>query len=500
MSVDPPAPPTNLARSRDDVLTIGDRRARGKAARATVPRRSLEVLPTVPDRADPVAMLQRQAQDRVPELVPLRYGRMVDSPFAFLRGSAAVMSADLAAAPNTGLGVQACGDAHLMNFGLFSTPERAQIFDINDFDETIPGPWEWDLKRLVASVEVACRSNGFTRSAIEAAVRTGVREYRTAMAKFAGWRTLDIWYASLPADRVLAGSASLDKGTARAARRTAAKALKRDSLQAFGKLTVRDGATVRFASRPPLLVPVTELDEGIAPDAIADFLLGALRAYRRTLPDDRRHLLESFRVVDMARKVVGVGSVGTRAWVILLLGRDDRDPLLLQVKEAQRSVLEPYVRRSRFANSGQRVVSGQRLMQAASDIFLGWVRVEAGLDGRTRDFYLRQLRDGKASADVSAMPPGALAAYAGLCGWTLARAHARSGDPVAISAYLGRSEVVDDAMVTFARAYGDRTECDHEALVRAVRAGRVDAAVGVETDRSARSRQDQPGCSTSCAR
>jgi uncharacterized protein (DUF2252 family) len=432
-----------------------------------------------PDRPDPVAVLARQALDRVPELVPLRYGRMVESPFAYLRGSAAVMAGDLAAAPVSGLHTQVCGDAHLMNFGLFTTPERAQIFDVNDFDETLPGPWEWDVKRLLASVEVAARSNGYTREAIEAAVRSGAREYRNAMAMFAGWRTIDIWYASLPAERILAASAGIDESTARSARRTAAKALKRDSLQALGKLTVRAGGSVRFASRPPLLVPVTELEGSIRPEAVEDFLLDALAHYRRTLVDDRRQLLESFRVVDMARKVVGVGSVGTRAWVVLLLGRDDNDPLLLQVKEAQRSVLEPYLRRSRFTNSGQRVVSGQRMMQAASDIFLGWVRVASGLDGRSRDFYVRQLRDGKASADVSAMQPGTLAAYAELCGWTLARAHARSGDPIAISGYLGRSEVFDDAMVTFARAYADQTERDHAALAEAVRAGRIDAARGV---------------------
>ena len=460
--------------------TVAERQERGRLARAEVPRRSQGQFDVRPDRRDPVEILQLQAASRVPELVPIRYGRMATSPFAFLRGAAAVMAADLAPLPLSGIRAQICGDAHLLNFGVFSTPERSQLFDINDFDETLPGPWEWDLKRLAASTEVAARSNGYAKDVRQDCVRAAVRDYRAAMAEFAEQRTLDVWYASLPVDKLveMAGS-KLGGKVAKALKRTTDKALTRDSLQAFGKLTETVGDEARFVSHPPLLVPVSELVTADSFVQTTEFLSTALREYRRTLPEDRRHLLDSFRFVDMARKVVGVGSVGTRAWVLLLVGRDNADPLLLQVKEAQQSVLEPYVGRASVTNCGQRVVAGQRLMQTASDIFLGWYRVPSGLDGQPRDFYFRQLRDGKGSADVTTMRPAGLATYAGLCGWTLARAHARSGDRIAISSYLGRSEAFDDALVSFAVAYADQTERDHAALETAIRDGRIEAISGV---------------------
>ena len=461
-------------------LTPEERAARGKAARAEVPRSSHAVFDPVPQRPDPVGLLEQQAVSRLPELVPIRYGRMASSPFAFFRGAALVMASDLAGTPRTGLQVQACGDAHVANFGLFASPERQLVFDLNDFDETLPGPWEWDVKRFAASVEVAGRGNGFTDAERRSAVVAGVREYRTAMISFAAQGNLAMWYQQVPGKRLTADLAAPERARlTKVAGRVAARARSRDHLQALGKLTRVVNGEPKFVSDPPLLVPVDEL-LGSAADAeqVREQVWQAMRSYRSTLTNDRRHLLEGYRFVDLARKVVGVGSVGTRAWVALLLGRDSADPLLLQFKEAEASVLEGFVGRSEYANSGRRVVSGQRLMQATSDSFLGWQRVQ-GFDGRTRDFYIRQLHDWKGSFEVEEMVPLGLAVYAKLCGWTLARAHARSGDRIAIASYLGSGDAFDKAVATFAGLYADQNERDHAALVAAISKGQVTAVPGV---------------------
>jgi uncharacterized protein (DUF2252 family) len=455
--------------------TAAERAARGKAARAEVPRSShAEWAPAA--RQDPVSILEQQAASRVPELVPIRYGRMLVSPFTFYRGSAAVMAADLAQTPQSGIRAQLCGDAHLSNFGGFASPERDLVFDINDFDETLPGPWEWDVKRLAASIEIAGRDLDFKAAARRTAVLATVRAYREAIRSFATMRALDVWYARLDAGGILARvGGRLGHDARKNFTKQVAKARTKDSMRAFSKLTgVVDGKQ-RIIADPPLIVPI----EHLAPDgegsAIEDEIKGLLRAYRATLPRDRRRLSESFRYGHLARKVVGVGSVGTRAWIVLLLGRDDQDPLFLQVKEAQASVLEPFAGAGPDKNQGQRVVEGQRLMQASSDIMLGWMRVEKGLDGRQRDFYVRQLWDWKVSADIERMRPSVAAAYGQLCGWTLARAHARSGDGVAIASYLGSGDTFDRALAEFASAYADQNERDYRALAGAVEAGSIDA-------------------------
>jgi uncharacterized protein (DUF2252 family) len=425
---------------------------------------------------DPVAILEEQGKARVPELLPIRYARMAASPFAFLRGAAAIMARDLSDGPRTTLDTQLCGDAHLANFGGFASPERTLVFDLNDFDETLPGPFEWDVKRLVASIEVAARDRGFKRDVRRGAVLGAVRGYREAMREFAGMPNLAVWYARLDAGRL--DERLRDQGVRAALRtfeRAVAKARTKNSIRAFTKLTEQVDGELRIASQPPLLVPIRELAEHIEAEELENRLREVLRNYRRTLEGDRRALLEQFRLVDVARKVVGVGSVGTRAWVALLLGRDDGDPLFLQVKEAQRSVLEPYLGRSKYPNHGRRVVGGQRLMQSASDIFLGWNRT-VGIDGVERDFYIRQLWDWKASLDVESVKPAGLAIYAGICGETLARSHARSGDRVAIASYLGKSDAFDRALAEFAVAYAERTERDHAALVAAIESGRLTAA------------------------
>jgi uncharacterized protein (DUF2252 family) len=461
-------------------FTRAERAARGKAARAEVSRSNQAEIEFPRDR-DPVALLEQQAASRVPELVPIRYGRMLVSPFAFYRGGALIMAADLARTPSSDIRAQLCGDAHLSNFGGFASPERNLVFDINDFDETAPGPWEWDVKRLAASFVVAGRENGFSRKQQRTVVLDVVRSYREAMAAFAGMRNLDVWYAYLDAERVLhERGAELDPKAQKRAEANVAKARTKDSLQAFDKLArVVDGEP-RIVSDPPLVVPIDELiPDDAARDEVMDILLELFRSYRGTLQTDRRHLLEQFRLVDVARKVVGVGSVGTRAWIALLLGVDGQDPLFLQMKEAQSSVLEQFVGKSRYANAGHRVVAGQRLMQAVSDIFLGWQRVLAGIDGRPRDFFIRQLKDQKASADVEAMTPTAMAAYGRMCGWTLARAHARSGDRIAIAAYLGKSDTFDQALAAFSEAYADQNERDYAALQEAVASGRVTAQIGL---------------------
>ncbi|HEX6457127.1 MAG TPA: DUF2252 domain-containing protein [Solirubrobacterales bacterium] len=428
----------------------------------------------VSDR-DPLQVLAEQDRSRIPHLVPIRYGRMAASPFAFFRGAAAVMAADLAQTPTTPLIAQLCGDAHLSNFGVFSAPDRRLVFDCNDFDETCPGPFEWDVKRLAASIAVAGRQLGFGGRRREKAVRAGAAGYRNSIRSFAGMRNIDVWYARIDVESRLAGLRSQVAGRRfRKVERGLAKAEAKDSLRALRKLTHEVDGRLRIVSDPPLITPVGELAGAAAAEAQ---LHSVLDAYVESLPEDRRHLAASYRYVDAAMKVVGVGSVGTRAWIVLLLGRDSGDPLFLQAKEAQRSVLEPFVGASRYRNHGRRVVEGQRLMQAASDIFLGWVSAE-GLDGRRRSFYVRQLWDGKGSATIESMSSKDLAIYSALCGEALARAHARSGDRFGIAAYLGRGEAFDKALCRFAEAYADQNEHDYERLAGAIADGAIEAEAG----------------------
>ncbi|MFD9501902.1 DUF2252 domain-containing protein [Streptomyces sp. NPDC060035] len=456
--------------------TPKERVALGKAARKRAPRSSHHVYEPPANRPDPLALLEAQSAARVQELVPIRYGRMTESPFRFYRGAAAIMASDLAGTPDSGIRAQLCGDAHLLNFRLLASPERHLLFDINDFDETLPGPWEWDVKRLAASLVIAGRANGFTDTERARIVRATVRSYRESMIRFAGMRNLDVWYTRTDEDRIRAVAA--DKLAARGRKRVAratAKARTRDSLQAFDKLTEVAGGQLRIAADPPLIVPITDLLPDAERSATEKEFRKLLRRYGRSLPSDRRSLLADFRPVDMARKVVGVGSVGTRCWIILLLGRDGGDPLFLQAKEADSSVLAPHAGASAYRNQGERVVAGQRLMQAAGDIFLGWERVD-GFDGKRRDFYVRQLRDWKGIAEPELMVPRGMGVFGELCGTTLARAHARSGDRIAIAAYLGHGNVFDRALQTFAERYADQNERDHRALTDAVRAGRLPAA------------------------
>jgi uncharacterized protein (DUF2252 family) len=459
--------------------TPDERAARGKAARAEVPRSSHAEWVVPRDRPDPIALLEAQAASRVPELVPIRYGRMAASPFAFFRGAAAVMAADLADTSQSGIRVQCCGDAHLANFGGFASPERALLFDLNDFDETLPGPWEWDVKRLAASIAIAGRDRGHDATERAVAVRGAVRRYREAMRRFAGMKTLEVWYARL--DESELGELLRAQTTRRQVKRfdrAIAKAKRKDSARAFEKLTYRADGDPRIVSDPPLIVPIEDLLPADRAEEFTAVMRTLIAAYRASLPGDRRRLLDRYRYAALARKVVGVGSVGTRAWVLLLLGRDGEDPLFLQVKEAQQSVLAPFAGASAFTNEGHRVVEGQRIMQASGDILLGWLRTP-GIDGRERDFYVRQLWDWKSSADLTTMRPDDLAGYAELCAWTLARAHARSGDAIAIAAYLGSGDVFDRALVDYAERYADQNERDHRALLDAIDAGRVVAETGV---------------------
>jgi uncharacterized protein (DUF2252 family) len=441
---------------------------RGRAARRVVPRGSHAGWEPAPDRPDPVDLLEAQGRDRIQDLLPIRYSRMMASPFAFLRGSAIVMAQDLAGTPKTGIQAQLCGDAHLLNFGAYASPERALLFDLNDFDESLPGPWEWDVKRLAVSFVVAGRDNGFDAADCHGAAQAAVASYRRRMAEFSEMGELEVWYSRIGEEEVsgLLSDARTKKSTAKRLSKNVRKARGRDSLHALSRLTrVVDGRR-RIIDDPPLLVRIPEGDE------IRGQIYAILESYKRTLQEDRGHLLDRYRFVDAARKVVGVGSVGTRAYVVLLEGSDENDPLFLQVKEAGASVLEGHVPSSTYEHHGHRVVAGQRLMQAASDIFLGWFRGKEG-----RDFYWRQLKDMKGSAEVESMSPDELAIYAGLCGWTLARAHARSGDRVQIAGYLGKSERFDGAVADFAEAYADQNERDHAALCAAVKAGKVTAAV-----------------------
>ena len=461
-------------------LSISERVARGKAARAEVPRSSHAAFEPGPHRPDPVKLLEHQAQTRVPELVPIRYGRMLVSAFTFYRGAAKIMADDLAATPRSGLSVQCCGDAHLSNFGVFASPERRLMFDLNDFDETLPGPWEWDVKRLAVSMLIAARDNDFAASDQDQVVLDTVADYRTAMAGFAAMKNLDVWYSHLDIESALQElGPQLKPAQVKRTEKALAKARTKDSMSAFSKLThVVDGES-RIVAEPPLIVPIHDLAKGSEREEMFEGLHELLRSYRQTLEYDRRVLLEEFRLTDIARKVVGVGSVGTRAWIALMLGRDGEDPLFLQLKEAEASVLEEHLGPSEFSNHGERVVTGQRLMQASSDIFLGWLHVEEGIDGQERDFYGRQLKDWKGSAEIEQMNPSGLAAYGRLCGWTLARAHARSGDRVAIAAYLGKGTVFDRAIVEFSRAYAEQNERDYRALAKAVKSGRIVAETGL---------------------
>jgi hypothetical protein len=454
------------------------RTAVGRAARRRLPRRVHAGWEPPPDRPDPVEILQAQAATRERDLVPIRYGRMLSSPFAFFRGGPAIMANDLAGTPTSGITVQTCGDAHLVNFGLFGSPERELVFSLNDFDETLPGPWEWDVKRLAASVAVAARQNGCSPTQQHDAARETVRAYREAMLSFAAMPTLELWYLQMPSAQVLEIASRLEaefglkapRLTPGRLKRIFAKARARDNLAALAKLCETDSGTLRLSSRPPLLVPVRELWAADDAERVAEGIGLALASYRASLRDDRRALLEQFEVVDMARKVVGVGSVGTRCYVALLQGKRHDDVLFLQVKQAEASVLEPHLQPSGYPNHGQRVVTGQRLLQTVPDIFLGWSR---GPDGN--DYYVRQLWDMKGGIDPAKLTPGGLGVYGGLCGWTLARAHGRGGDEVAIAAYLGKSDAFDDAIAAFAVTYAEVNDRDHRTLVAAVEASELHA-------------------------
>ena len=479
-----------------------ERQAKGRQASEQTPPSSHSGWHPAADRPDPVALLEEQDLTREQDLVPVRHGRMMVSPFTFYRGGAKIMAADLKDTPVAGLNAQLCGDAHLSNFGLFASPERRLLFDLNDFDETLPGPFEWDVKRMAASFMIAARNNGFSKAEARAATQASVTAYREAMADFAKMPTMDIWYSHLDEDELRASLRSalagrkkevkgakgkkgkkdaeqekLAKRAQKVADQTTAKAHTRDSLSALSKLGELAGGQYQIVSQPPVIIPARDLAAtyGLSPDEVMPVIRDQFRAYRATLQADRRHLLEQFEIVDAARKVVGVGSVGTRAFIVLLQGRDAQDPLFLQIKEATASVLEAYLPKSRFRQHGQRVVEGQRMMQAASDIYLGWTK---GLDVN-RHFYWRQLRDMKGSVVVETLLPLGLAFYAGICGWTMARAHARSGDPVAIATYLGASDAFDKSITDFSQRYADQNEQDYEAFVKAVQSGRLQAVEGV---------------------
>ncbi|TFC93895.1 MULTISPECIES: DUF2252 domain-containing protein [Cryobacterium] len=469
-------------------LSVDERKARGKGARERAPLTSHRGWVPAADRPDPVAMLEAQNVTREQDLVPVRHGRMLVSPFTFYRGAAKIMAEDLKDTPRAGLVSQLCGDAHLSNFGMFASPERQLLFDLNDFDETLPGPFEYDVLRMSASFTIAARNNGFSASDTRDVTLAAVRSYREAMGRFATMGTMDVWYARLSEDEVTAvmqGVIGSRKGKQRNAaeaigknvRRNAAKARTRDSLQALSKLAEFVDGQYRIVSRPPIVIPARELMDyfSMSPDETRHAVQGQLRAYRTTLEHDRRHLLEQYRIVDVARKVVGVGSVGTRSFIALLQGRDEQDPLFLQLKEATASVLEDHLPKSRYTQPGERVVQGQRMMQAASDIYLGWTK---GVQ-ENRYLYWRQLRDMKGSAVIEIMEPLAMSFYARICGWTLARAHARSGHPIAITAYLGTSDKFDVSVADFSARYADQNDRDYARFAEAVRSGRIQALDGV---------------------
>jgi uncharacterized protein (DUF2252 family) len=460
-------------------LSVAERVARGRAARSEAPRSSHAVFEPSANRADPLDSLERQANTRVPELVPVRYGRMLVSPFTFYRGAALIMAGDLAQTPHSGLTVQCCGDAHLSNFGVFASPERRLVFDLNDFDETLPGPWEWDVKRLAVSMLIAAINNRHAVKDQERAVLATVEAYRSAMHDFAAMNNLDIWYAHLEIDAALRELRSrLKAKMVKRTEKTLAKARTRDSMMAFSKLTEEVDGRVKIVDQSPLVVPISLLADRER-DELFDGLRLLLDGYRDTLQPNRRVLLEQFELADVARKVVGVGSVGTRAWIALMLGRDGADPLFLQVKEAEASVLEEFVGSSEFSNHGERVVVGQRLMQGATDILLGWFHIDSGFDGAARDFYVRQLKDWKGSAEIEQLGAPGLAMYGELCGWTLARAHARSGDPIAVAAYLGGTDSFARAILEFSNAYAEQNQRDYRTLTNAVTSGKIAAETGL---------------------
>jgi uncharacterized protein (DUF2252 family) len=465
-------------------LSVEDRVARGRAARVAAPRSSHGQWAPASDRPDPMALLEDQAKDRVPDLVPIRYGRMLVSPGTFYRGAALLMAADLSRTPDSGVQVQLCGDAHLSNFGLFASPERQLMFDINDFDETLPGPWEWDIKRLAASLEVAGRDRGFAPADRRAIVLAAASEYRLRMGEAAGMRTLEAWYAHLNVDQVSGllqaevREKRLGKKEAQGAVEDIAKARTRDSVRVFAKRVDQVDGELHIVSDPPLIVPIEDV---VVSDRTRhqteQMMTRLIRSYRRTLAREH-HPIEEFRYVHMARKVVGVGSVGTRCWIVLMIGRDETDPLFLQAKEAPPSVLERFVGPSQYRHQGQRVVAGQHLMQAATDIFLGWQRVTDD-EGQTRDYYVRQFQDWKGSVEIDSLKVRGATLYARLCASALARAHARWGDRVAIATYLGTGAAFDRALADFAAGYADQNERDYEALVTAVRSGRLPAETGI---------------------
>ena len=460
----------------DSHETLESRRDKGRQLRKTVPRSSHGDWAAAPDRPNPVGLLEGQNEDRLQWLVPIRRGRMMESPFTFYRGAARIMAHDLAATQSTGLTVQACGDGHLSNFGLYGSPERRLVFDINDFDETLPGPWEWDVKRLAASLVIAGRHRGFTEADSRGLAERSVTSYRQTMQRFAELRTLDVWYASLAADRLNELLESRGKKKkAKRARKAQHKATRKDSLHAFSKLAEEANGRYRIGSNHPVLVPLRDFVkyfgmEAADVDALRDQLRQDFDGYQSTLRPDRQLLLMKFRPIDIALKVVGVGSVGTRCFIVLLEGKDEGDPLFLQIKEATDSVLEEHLPASRWRHNGRRVVEGQRLMQSASDLFLGWSK---SFDGH--DYYWRQLRDWKGSADIEVMGRRALGDYAALCGWTLARSHARSGDPIAMAGYLGTGSVFVKAITEFATKYADQNEQDYEQFVMAIRDGTLEA-------------------------
>lgn len=462
-------------------LTQDSPRLTGKELRSRAPRESHADWVPDPDR-NPVQILQEQAENRVQELLPIRYGRMSASPFAFYRGGAAIMAADLAPTPTTGVRVQACGDAHISNFGGYAAPDRRLVFDLNDFDETLPAPWEWDVKRMAASAVIAARENGAGKKSARAIILAGMSEYRRVMRRLAAKSYLDVWYERLDVERmveILEGAHGTDSGIN--LRRDIDKATRKDSSRAQRKLTEESSGEPRFASRPPLLVPATELAPklGVADfEMVKTYLHSLLDEYASTLPPDRQHLFGHYRFVDMARKVVGVGSVGTRAWVLLFLSNRRKDPLVLQVKEAQASVLAPYAGASKFRLQGRRVVEGQRLTQAASDLFLGWVRAQ-GPDGETRDFYIRQLWDGKLTIDIGSLGELGLTEYVRACAGAMALAHARTGDRVAIADYLGKGEKFDQAIAEFSLRYEKQNRKDFEDFTGEIKAGRIEATPGI---------------------
>ena len=432
------------------------------------------------DRPDPVEVLEKQGTERVAELVPLRYGRMLVSPFTFYRGAAAIMAADLAGTPDSGIWVQACGDAHLSNFGAFAAPDRTQVADVNDFDETLPGPWEWDLKRLAASFEIGGRDRGFKGADRTEIARTAVRAYREQMRELAKQSNLDVWYRRIDIDEIRAALTPVaSKKERKQFERNVAKSQRKDRMRAFGKLTERVDGELRIISDPPELIPLDELFTGAQRTKAENQMGSLIDQYSETLDSDRRQLFNGYRYVHAARKVVGVGSVGTRAWIALFVGRDENDPLFLQIKEAQASVLEPYVAPTEFSHQGQRVVEGQRLTQAAGDIMLGWLAA-VGPDSKKRDFYVRQLWDQKGSAVIELMTPASMGMYAHLCGGILARAHARSGDRIAIASYLGGGDTFDKAIARFAAAYADQNQRDYDALIAAGRDGRIEIETETE--------------------